>query len=85
MGEQPELDSHTGRGPLTYRNYEDLYRPGNRVGLPGLPGFARGTPRCCFLKLETSSGVAFLPASIDVKSSEQNEWRDPTVYALPHA
>jgi hypothetical protein len=37
-GERPEFGSQTGRGSLTSRNCEGFYRPGNRVGLPGLDG-----------------------------------------------
>jgi hypothetical protein len=41
-GERPEFGSQTGRGSLTSRNCEGFYRPGNRVGLPGLDGGAEG-------------------------------------------
>jgi hypothetical protein len=34
--ERPEFGSQTARGSLTSRNCEGFYRPGNRVGLPGL-------------------------------------------------
>jgi hypothetical protein len=41
VGERPEFGSQTGRGSLTSRNCEGFYRPGNRVGLPGLDGGGR--------------------------------------------
>ena len=64
-GERPEFGSQTGRGSLTYRNCESFYRPGNRVGLPGLdggrcrdrtcdPSRVKGVPRSLFLFADAS-------------------------------